>query len=87
MPFVRMEISLCFGENLDERYGDDHLSQSTVFESLQMAAIVAQQIKRLQLSKTILIRPLRFIAMVTSFENMMVSLLDDCFRCILVVRI
>jgi len=46
-----------------------------------MAAIVAQQIKRLQFSKTILKKLLRFTAMVTSFENMMVSPLDDCLRC------
>jgi len=46
-----------------------------------MEAIVAQQIKRLQFSKTILKRLLRFTAMVTSFENMMVRPLDDCLRC------
>jgi hypothetical protein len=46
-----------------------------------MAMIVARQIKGLQFSKTILKRLLRFAAMVTSFENMMVSPLDDCSRC------
>ena len=51
-----------------------------------MEAIVAQQIKRLQFSKTILKRLLRFTAMVTSFENMMVRPLDDCLRCVAVAR-
>jgi hypothetical protein len=36
----------------------------------------------LQFSKTMLKRLLRFTAMVTSFENMMVSPLDGCNRCI-----
>ncbi|MHB1280843.1 MAG: hypothetical protein ACYCYL_06370 [Acidithiobacillus sp.] len=57
------------------------LSQPAFFERLSMAAIVAQQIRWLQFSKTILKRLLRFTAVLTSFENMMVSLLDNCFRC------
>ena len=58
------------------------LSQPTVFERLQLMVSVAQQIKMLQFSKTILKRLLRFTAMVTSFENMMVKPLDSRLRCL-----